>query len=649
MEKRKILPMVLLAAIILVSVFLIVTVPAIAQSTVTRNIEPDVVAPGGVVNVTISFTVPEELVWVMFTDIVPSGWTITDMATEPDDGVGSLSDSRVKFEWYRILPEPPYAIPIEPEKEVIASYKLHVPAEAGEEDYKLNGTFWMLNMTAGEKGGYTGGEDTVTVGVGPAPLKADADGPYYGNVSEPIQFYGSATGGTPPYSWLWGFGDGNASTVQNPTHAYAFAGDYTATLTVTDNVGDTASDTASVMVSPPIPPPKINAMRDISKQIVNPGETFTVTVVVNTIEDVFAPILDEDTPTGWTVTEIENAGATYKASEVKWLWTGMWSAGTTKTVIYNVTVPSDAEQKDYWITGNISAYGVDPTAVEGESKVSVGPQPPYIVEYTITNTTISPDDDGYQDTTDIDVRFSEQVACTIAIENVTGVIKTLYTSSGVTDPAPKTWDGTDENGIVVQDGIYTVNITMQSTTTGLTAFNNSRTITVAVAAQVIAIYEGWNLISTPISPSDTFLLSVMASVGADNWTSVWSYDVTGWHRYDKEGPPFLNDLTEMDAGIGYWVEMSADDTLTITGSPPVVTSIDLAAGWNLVGYNSQVSMATLTALASLGDDWVSVWTYDETGWHRYDKEGPPFLNDLTEMSACKGYWIEMCAAGMWTI
>lgn len=33
-------------------------------------------------------------------------------------------------------------------------------------------------------------------------------------------------------SWLWDFGDGNTSTQQNPTHAYAAAGNYTVTLTV---------------------------------------------------------------------------------------------------------------------------------------------------------------------------------------------------------------------------------------------------------------------------------------------------------------------------------------------------------------------------------------------------------------------------------
>lgn len=42
-------------------------------------------------------------------------------------------------------------------------------------------------------------------------------------------------------SWLWNFGDGNTSTVQNPAHAYAAAGDYTITLLATNTQG--CSDT----------------------------------------------------------------------------------------------------------------------------------------------------------------------------------------------------------------------------------------------------------------------------------------------------------------------------------------------------------------------------------------------------------------------
>jgi outer membrane protein assembly factor BamB len=76
-----------------------------------------------------------------------------------------------------------------------------------------------------------------------ADLSADADGPHYGLINEPVQFNGTGFGGYRPYSWHWDFGDGDTSDEQNPSHTYTTPDSYTVTLTVTDNTSNTSMDT----------------------------------------------------------------------------------------------------------------------------------------------------------------------------------------------------------------------------------------------------------------------------------------------------------------------------------------------------------------------------------------------------------------------
>lgn len=59
----------------------------------------------------------------------------------------------------------------------------------------------------------------------------------------PLLWYATTTitGGTPPLSYLWDFGDGNTSTLQYPSHTYAAPGHYPICLTVTDANGCTAT------------------------------------------------------------------------------------------------------------------------------------------------------------------------------------------------------------------------------------------------------------------------------------------------------------------------------------------------------------------------------------------------------------------------
>ena len=105
--------------------------------------------------------------------------------------------------------------------------------------------------------------------------------------------------------------------------------------------------------------------------------------------------------------------------------------------------------------------------------------PPSVIIYTISNTTISPNGDGIEDSTIIDWKFSEEVKVNVDIVDSNGlaVFKDFYKSSKVTNPQPKTWDGKDSSGALVPDGVYTINIKLFDMA-GNSTVDTSKTITV---------------------------------------------------------------------------------------------------------------------------------------------------------------------------
>ena len=57
-----------------------------------------------------------------------------------------------------------------------------------------------------------------------------------------------------PNTWVWSFGDGGTSTLQNPTHTYTTPGTYSVTLTATNSAGsNTVSQTGYITVNAAVP------------------------------------------------------------------------------------------------------------------------------------------------------------------------------------------------------------------------------------------------------------------------------------------------------------------------------------------------------------------------------------------------------------
>jgi len=66
-----------------------------------------------------------------------------------------------------------------------------------------------------------------------------------------VSFTADATGGKPPYSFNWDFGDGDTSVDQNPTtHTFTTAGTYTANVHVVDSLGGSVTFTQHITVNP---------------------------------------------------------------------------------------------------------------------------------------------------------------------------------------------------------------------------------------------------------------------------------------------------------------------------------------------------------------------------------------------------------------
>ena len=154
----------------------------------------------------------------------------------------------------------------------------------------------------------------------------------------------------------------------------------------------------------------------------------------------------------------------------------------------------------------------------------------------------------------------------------------------------------------------------------------------------ISLTSGWNLISLSVEPHDPTIGEVLGSISGQ-YISVWTY-VGGddpWRFYDPSDPSASN-LTTMEAGLGYWLNMSEPATLNVAGSIPS-NSISLSNGWNLIGYSSSNSQDIADALASIEGEFVSVWAFIDGDWKVYDPSKPAFT-ELITMEPHYGYWIK---------
>lgn len=156
--------------------------------------------------------------------------------------------------------------------------------------------------------------------------------------------------------------------------------------------------------------------------------------------------------------------------------------------------------------------------------------------------------------------------------------------------------------------------------------------------------SGWNLISWNIDTVEDSTHLFFGDV-MDNVVVILGFE-EGALSYRPDLPPQFSNLDEVDHLHGYWLKMTQDDTLYVTGTQAFAQSpIELEAGWNLASYLPTAPDSIAHALDSIYPILTKVLGFDQGALSFYtDPVIQPFSN-LWTMHPGFGYWIHVTNPG----
>lgn len=266
---------------------------------------------------------------------------------------------------------------------------------------------------------------------------------------------------------------------------------------------------------------------------------------------------------------------------------------------------------------------------------------------------------------------SEQIISWTAGDNITDDEKIQFTlellRGGVSDSVIATGVTVDDDNLELVDGVfsytwtippkynnnyYRIKITAEDEqgNTATDISDNDFTI-VPLITHDIQLLAGWNLISLPLIPNDTSIEVLLADlVDSESVAQVvaWPYDLDLGRIVEMRWNGVqLTDITDLEDGPGYWIEMTEPGVLKFDGVPMVGPGMappayNVYAGWNLIGFKSQ--QTTMDAQTYLGTDVSAsmrmMYEYDaDTGFY-----SQVFLTEPA-LKPGSGYWLAVSTNG----
>lgn len=157
-----------------------------------------------------------------------------------------------------------------------------------------------------------------------------------------------------------------------------------------------------------------------------------------------------------------------------------------------------------------------------------------------------------------------------------------------------------------------------------------------------SLSKGSNLMSVPLIQYDDNLSTVLQTLYYDD---TWTYNPRNqeWKSF-MELKPYGGSFEYVNRTMGLWVDVTQDSNITVAGVVPISTTINLQAGWNLVGFPCLNTTYTVGDLKS------------ETGATRVEGFNiftPPYhlenLQDTDSLLAGYGYWIYVEFPAIWIL
>ncbi len=154
--------------------------------------------------------------------------------------------------------------------------------------------------------------------------------------------------------------------------------------------------------------------------------------------------------------------------------------------------------------------------------------------------------------------------------------------------------------------------------------------------------EGLNVVSVPLIIENMCTYEILQSVSYDE---IWLYDASEKTWKDQMTlKPYDSGLCQLSRTTGLWINVTQVSNLTVAGLVPTATTVELKAGWNLVGFPFFEQNNTISdLLATMAVEPVE----------GFDGSVPPyFLRGLqTDESLLPGYayWVKASADAQMTL